>query len=76
MTLKLAGGAALDAGPDMRQVAGEPEQLELEREHERVERGAAVGGRGLVDPMAPSQGFAEIERLAEFYGSDTTREFR
>ena len=35
--------AALGAGGDVRQVAGQPEQLELEREPERVE-GRPVGG--------------------------------
>jgi electron-transferring-flavoprotein dehydrogenase len=33
-----------------------------------------TGGRGLVDPMKPSRGYAEVERLEEFYGPGTTRE--
>src|SRR6185503_306668 len=33
-----------------------------------------TGGRGLVDPMAPSKGFAEIHRLADYYGPGTTRD--
>ena len=37
-------GAALDAAAEVRQVAGEPQELELEREHERVERRHASGG--------------------------------
>jgi electron-transferring-flavoprotein dehydrogenase len=33
-----------------------------------------TGGRGLVDPMAPSKGYAEVEKLAEFYGPGKTRD--
>jgi electron-transferring-flavoprotein dehydrogenase len=32
------------------------------------------GGRGLVDPMHPSKGFAEVEKLADYYGDDARRE--
>ncbi len=32
------------------------------------------GGRGLVDPMAPSKGYAEIHRLADDYGPGASRE--
>jgi len=32
------------------------------------------GGRGLVDPMHPSKGFAEVEKLADYYGDDACRE--
>jgi electron-transferring-flavoprotein dehydrogenase len=33
-----------------------------------------TGGRGLVDPMTPSKGYAEIEMLAQRYGLGTTRD--
>jgi electron-transferring-flavoprotein dehydrogenase len=33
-----------------------------------------TGGRGLVDPMAPSKGYAEIEKLSEYYGPGETRD--
>jgi electron-transferring-flavoprotein dehydrogenase len=33
-----------------------------------------TGGRGLVDPMPPSKGFAEVEKLADFYGEGQGRE--
>jgi electron-transferring-flavoprotein dehydrogenase len=33
-----------------------------------------AGGRGLVDPMPPSKGFAEVEKLADFYGEGQGRE--
>jgi electron-transferring-flavoprotein dehydrogenase len=34
----------------------------------------ATGGRGLVDPMAPSKGHAEMETLADHYGAGKVRE--
>jgi electron-transferring-flavoprotein dehydrogenase len=33
-----------------------------------------TGGRGLVDPMTPSKGYAEVHRLADFYGPGTSRD--
>ncbi len=33
-----------------------------------------TGGRGLVDPMKPSKGYAEIEKLSEYYGPQETRD--
>ena len=33
----------------------------------------ATGGRGLVDPMAPSRGYAEMETLAASHGAGATR---
>jgi electron-transferring-flavoprotein dehydrogenase len=33
-----------------------------------------TGGRGLVDPMKPSKGYAEVEKLEEFYGPGTARD--
>jgi electron-transferring-flavoprotein dehydrogenase len=33
-----------------------------------------TGGRGLVDPMAPSKGYAEVEKLADYYGDGSARE--
>jgi electron-transferring-flavoprotein dehydrogenase len=33
-----------------------------------------TGGRGLVDPMKPSAGYAEIETLADYYDGHVTRE--
>ena len=33
-----------------------------------------TGGRGLVDPMPPSKGFAEVEKLADYYGEGAGRE--
>jgi electron-transferring-flavoprotein dehydrogenase len=33
-----------------------------------------TGGRGLVDPMRPSKGYAEIFKLADYYGPGATRE--
>jgi electron-transferring-flavoprotein dehydrogenase len=33
-----------------------------------------TGGRGLVDPMRPSSGYAEIHTLADHYGGRTTRD--
>ena len=33
-----------------------------------------TGGRGLVDPMQPSKGYAEIHTLADEYGPGTTRD--
>ena len=40
------GRSALDAGLEMRQIAGEPEELELESERQRIEgRAAAQAGR-------------------------------
>ncbi|MBI3931944.1 MAG: electron transfer flavoprotein-ubiquinone oxidoreductase [Acidobacteria bacterium] len=32
------------------------------------------GGRGLVDPMAPSRGYAEVHKLAEYYGPGASRD--
>jgi electron-transferring-flavoprotein dehydrogenase len=34
----------------------------------------ATGGRGLVDPMRPSRGYAEVHKLADYYGPGTTRD--
>ncbi len=34
----------------------------------------ATGGRGLVDPMVPSLGYAEVETLAAAHGPKTTRD--
>jgi len=34
----------------------------------------ATGGRGLIDPMKPSKGYAEIAKLAEYYGPQATRD--
>ena len=43
------GPAALDAALEVRDVAGEPQQLELERERERIERGtSARAGRNRI----------------------------
>jgi electron-transferring-flavoprotein dehydrogenase len=33
-----------------------------------------TGGRGLVDPMPPSKGFAEVEKLGDFYGDGADRD--
>jgi electron-transferring-flavoprotein dehydrogenase len=33
-----------------------------------------TGGRGLVDPLPPSKGYAEVEKLEEHYGPGTTRD--
>jgi electron-transferring-flavoprotein dehydrogenase len=33
-----------------------------------------TGGRGLVDPMSPSKGYAEVEKLSEYYGPQETRD--
>src|SRR5262245_8102720 len=33
-----------------------------------------TGGRGLVDPMTPSKGYAETEKLSEYYGPHETRD--
>ena len=33
-----------------------------------------TGGRGLVDPLPPSRGYAEVRTLAEYYGEGKTRE--
>jgi len=33
-----------------------------------------TGGRGLVDPMAPSKGYAEVHTLADYYGPGATRD--
>jgi electron-transferring-flavoprotein dehydrogenase len=33
-----------------------------------------TAGRGLVDPMRPSQGHAEVRTLADYYGPGTTRD--
>ena len=33
-----------------------------------------TGGRGLVDPMPPSKGYAEIRKLADSYGRGATRD--
>jgi electron-transferring-flavoprotein dehydrogenase len=33
-----------------------------------------TGGRGLVDPMAPSRGYEEMEKLADHYGLGATRD--
>jgi electron-transferring-flavoprotein dehydrogenase len=32
------------------------------------------GGRGLLDPMQPSKGFAEVHTLADYYGPGATRD--
>jgi electron-transferring-flavoprotein dehydrogenase len=32
------------------------------------------GGRGLVDPLQPSAGYAEMEKLADYHGPHTTRD--
>ncbi len=34
-----------------------------------------TGGRGLVDPLAPSGGYADMEKLIDRYGAGTTRDF-
>ena len=34
----------------------------------------ASGGRGLIDPMTPSKGYAEVHTLADHYGAGATRE--
>ena len=34
-----------------------------------------TGGRGLIDPMAPSGGHEEMEKLIDRYGAGTTRDF-
>jgi electron-transferring-flavoprotein dehydrogenase len=34
----------------------------------------ATGGRGLVDPMRPSRGYAEVHKLVDYYGPGTTRD--
>ena len=44
-------GAALGAGGHVRQVAGQPEQLELEREPERIERGSVGRMRRLIEKV-------------------------
>jgi electron-transferring-flavoprotein dehydrogenase len=33
-----------------------------------------TGGRGLVDPMTPSKGYAETKKLSEYYGPRATRD--
>src|SRR5262245_48011101 len=33
-----------------------------------------TGGRGLLDPMTPSKGYAEVHQLADYYGPGTTRD--
>jgi electron-transferring-flavoprotein dehydrogenase len=33
-----------------------------------------TGGRGLVDPLSPSLGYAEVRTLADYYGEGKTRE--
>jgi electron-transferring-flavoprotein dehydrogenase len=33
-----------------------------------------TGGRGLVDPLPPSKGYAEVEKLQDHYGPGTTRD--
>ena len=33
-----------------------------------------TGGRGLVDPMPPSKGYAEIHKLADYYGPGAARD--
>jgi electron-transferring-flavoprotein dehydrogenase len=33
-----------------------------------------TGGRGLVDPMTPSRGHEDMEKMAEHYGAGTTRD--
>lgn len=33
-----------------------------------------TGGRGLIDPLSPSKGYAETEKLAEYYGPGVTRD--
>jgi electron-transferring-flavoprotein dehydrogenase len=33
-----------------------------------------TGGRGLIDPMTPSKGYAEIETLGDYYDDDVTRD--
>ncbi len=32
------------------------------------------GGRGLIDPLSPSKGYAEVHKLADHYGAGTTRD--
>jgi electron-transferring-flavoprotein dehydrogenase len=34
----------------------------------------ATGGRGLVDPLPPSKGYAEMRQLADYHGPGTTRD--
>ena len=34
-----------------------------------------TGGRGLVDPLEPSGGYADMEKLIDRYGAGTTRDF-
>jgi electron-transferring-flavoprotein dehydrogenase len=34
----------------------------------------ATGGRGLIDPMPPSKGYAEVHKLADYYGPGKTRD--
>ncbi|MEO8359005.1 MAG: electron transfer flavoprotein-ubiquinone oxidoreductase [Vicinamibacteria bacterium] len=35
----------------------------------------ATGGRGLIDPMTPSKGYADMEKLIDRYGAGTDRDF-
>ena len=35
----------------------------------------ATGGRGLIDPLKPSGGYADMEKLIDRYGAGTTRDF-
>ena len=59
------GLAALDAARHVRQVAGDPEELQLEREHERVERRALGARRRLVEQVeeARERGERPLVRL-------------
>ena len=34
-----------------------------------------TGGRGLIDPLKPSGGYADMEKLIDRYGAGTTRDF-
>ena len=34
-----------------------------------------TGGRGLIDPLEPSGGYADMEKLIDRYGAGTTRDF-
>jgi electron-transferring-flavoprotein dehydrogenase len=33
-----------------------------------------TGGRGLVDPMSPSEGYAAVHKLVDYYGAGATRD--
>ena len=67
------GRSTLDARLEVRRVAGDPQQLELEREHDRVERGAHPRpGRNAVERLEEPRHAVKAFSFASCWGTAAT----